>query len=135
MEQASGTREHMIHDHHATIKPPQEHRSGTPVNGHVEPFAWMTRDLLGDAIEIYAILDRDYRTDEQVYDVMPALGAAGVHPHVWMRKELESYLIAPSAIARITDVSEAEVVTFLEQGVQIVRDDVFANFVYERKKS
>ncbi|GAA3258780.1 hypothetical protein GCM10020216_097340 [Nonomuraea helvata] len=102
---------------------------------HVEPFAWMTRDLLGEAIEIYVILDRDYRTNEQVYDVTHALQSAGVRPHVWRRKELESYLLVPSAIARLVDIEADEIAQILEAGVADARDGVFANFAYERKKT
>ena len=99
---------------------------------HVEPFAWMTRDLLGDAIEIYVVLDRDYRTDEQVHDVLQELGEAKVHPHVWQKKELESYFLVESALARLSGAAEADIHSFLDEIAEELRSEVFGNFQAER---
>lgn len=64
---------------------------------HVEPFSWLLGNLLERAVRTMVILDRDYRTDSQVSDVETRLRNVGVQPHVWTRKELESYLFAPEA--------------------------------------
>jgi predicted ATPase len=79
----------------------------------VEPFAWLIRDLLHDAVEVFVILDRDYRTDEQVRAVLERLKAIRVHGHVWKRKELESYLLEPLTIASVLNISEADAVAYL----------------------
>lgn len=102
---------------------------------HVEPFAWMSRDLLGEAIEVYVILDRDYRTNDQVREVVRALEGCGVHPHVWSKKELESYLLVTSAMARIASVDEDQIGSYLDSAIAQERDLVFANYCFERKKS
>jgi predicted ATP-dependent endonuclease of OLD family len=81
----------------------------------VEPFAWLMRDLLHDAVDVFVILDRDYRTDDQVRSVLTRLNAIGVHGHVWKRKELESYLLEPRTIADILKVSESEAVAYLDE--------------------
>lgn len=70
----------------------------------VEPFAWLSRDLLGDAVEIFVVLDRDYRSDALVYDLETTLATRSVKAHVWRRKELESYFLVAEAIARVTDL-------------------------------
>src|SRR6266568_989079 len=42
-------------------------RLGGFSNWHqVEPFAWLSRDLLGNAVKIYVLLDRDYREDATI---------------------------------------------------------------------
>jgi hypothetical protein len=53
----------------------------------VEPFAWLSRDLLGDAVKIFVVLDRDYRSDAVVHDLKSALDRISVHTHVWRRNE------------------------------------------------
>lgn len=57
---------------------------------HVEPFAWLCRDLLGDAVKIFVILDRDYRSDQVAHDLVAQLAGRSVRGHIWRRKELES---------------------------------------------
>ena len=52
----------------------------------VEPFAWLSRDLLGDAVTIFVVLDRDHREDATVNGLVATL--AVVSTHVWKRKEL-----------------------------------------------
>ena len=100
---------------------------------HVQPFAWMTRDLLGEAIEIFVVLDRDYRTDEQVQDVLDALSEAKVHPHVWKKKELESYLLVESALARLSGATEAAIREFIDEIAEDLRAEVFGNLLAERQ--
>lgn len=86
---------------------------------HVEPFAWMTQSFLDESVEVYVLLDRDYRQDEACRDVEGRLAALGVHGHVWSRKELENFLLVPAAIAR---VSGAPVGTILELIVDVTED-------------
>jgi energy-coupling factor transporter ATP-binding protein EcfA2 len=69
--------------------------------GEVKPFAWLTRELLSDAIKIFVILDRDYRPDSVINDVEQDFRKEDITAHVWRRKELESYLLTPEVIARL----------------------------------
>jgi energy-coupling factor transporter ATP-binding protein EcfA2 len=100
---------------------------------HVEPFAWMARGLLGEAVPIRVVLDRDYRSDGAVHDVMKALENAGVKAHIWQRKELESYVLVPSLIARLSGVSEDEASALLAECVEAQKYVVQANFLNERQ--
>jgi energy-coupling factor transporter ATP-binding protein EcfA2 len=91
-----------------------------PLNGfsnweHVEPFSWFVNRLLDGTTPVFALLDRDYRPMSAVKDVAQRLENAGVQAHVWQRKELESYLLEPSAISRIAGIPEERISEFLAE--------------------
>jgi hypothetical protein len=67
-----------------------------------EAFSWLANDLLEKSVRVVVVLDRDYRDDEAVHAVVERFAKLGVHAHVWRRKELESYLLVPDAIARLS---------------------------------
>lgn len=100
--------------------------------GHVEPFAWLTQQLLPSALHTYVVLDRDYRSDTEVDRVEAALAAAGVSAHVWKRKELESYTLNPQVLARLTGVGETDVVDELNKVTAAMENEVFARLLDER---
>lgn len=68
--------------------------------GHITPFAWLARELLPEAIRIFVILNRDYRSDEAIAQVERTFANEDIVAHVWRQKELESYLLTPDVIAR-----------------------------------
>lgn len=74
--------------------------------GKVEPFAWLMSEILPNALRSYVILDRDYRTQEACSAVEAQFAAAQVDVHIWKRKELESYLLTPSVISRVSGAPE-----------------------------
>jgi predicted ATPase len=80
---------------------------------HVEPFHWLLRDFLSHTVTVFVVLDRDYRLDDEVDAVIGRLEGAAVRPHVWRRKELESYLLEPGALARLSGLGISEVVAEL----------------------
>ena len=109
-------------------------RLGGFSNWHqVEPFAWLSRELLGNAVKIYVLLDRDYRADAVIANLQDALKGSDVNAHVWHRKELESYLLVPEAIARASglDVTVAE--ELMEKTIQDLRLDAQASFISRRQ--
>ena len=61
----------------------------------------LLKNSAGDAIRVYCILDRDYHTDEEVQERLKEARKRAVELHVWGRKELENYLLVPSAISRL----------------------------------
>ncbi len=98
----------------------------------VEPFQWFASDFLEGSVDVHVLLDRDYRADADVDEVRSSLEAVGVHAHVWRRKELESYLLEPAALAR---VSNAPVHLISDQLASITDDmteRVLAQFGKER---
>jgi hypothetical protein len=90
---------------------------------HVEPFHWLLRDFLSNSVRVFVVLDRDYRLDVEVEAVIARLEGAGVRPHVWLRKELESYLLEPSALARLSGLDVADVDDQLRRITAAIADD------------
>src|SRR5581483_10426677 len=93
---------------------------------HVEPFSWMTDQLLEGAVEVFAVLDRDYRADSECKAVKDRLTRLGVHCHIWKRKELESYLLEPSTIARLTGAPDGWLEQALVEAAEESEDYVHA---------
>ncbi|MFZ5875680.1 MAG: ATP-dependent nuclease [Nitrospirota bacterium] len=54
----------------------------------------------GESITSYCILDSDYWTDEDIRMRYEEAARSGVQLHVWRKKEIENYLLVPTAIAR-----------------------------------
>lgn len=52
-------------------------------------------------IRCYCILDRDYRSDDQVAKMLERARVNDLNLHIWSRKELENYLICPRAIHQL----------------------------------
>lgn len=84
---------------------------------HIEPFQWLLSDLLQDTVRTTVVLDRDYRTDDDVADVVGRLAEVGVHGHVWEAHELENYVIKSRVIARVSGAPETEVETIISHCV------------------
>jgi predicted ATP-dependent endonuclease of OLD family len=103
----------------------------------IEPFTWMKSKLLEDAVRVYVILDRDYRSPERVEEIVSRLNLAGVEPHVWDRKELESYLLEPNAIARLSNMKSSWVSKALSGIADGMKSHVMAQTsdAWEREKT
>ena len=93
---------------------------------HVQPFSWMSEDLLKGAVQVFVLLDRDYRSESECKAIRDRLRRLDVHCHVWKRKELESYLLQPKAISRITGASEAWIEDALADAADASEEYVFA---------
>ncbi len=57
-------------------------------------------NAFGEAIVTYCILDSDYHVLEEQQERLNEARQRGVCLHIWNRKEIENYLLVPSAIAR-----------------------------------
>ena len=93
---------------------------------HVEPFTWMSDQLLDGAVEIFVVLDRDFRAEAECKAIRAKLRAVNVRCHVWRRKELESYLLETPVIARIAGATEEWVEEALAEAADESEDYVFA---------
>lgn len=98
----------------------------------VEPFKWFVSDFLDGSVEVFVLLDRDYRADADVDKVHSTLEAVGVHAHVWRRKELESYLLDPTALARVSHTSPSYISSQLESITDAMTEEVLAQFAEKR---
>lgn len=93
---------------------------------NITPFSWLVNNLLEESVHLAVALDRDYRPDEAVDDVMSKLRDVGVDCHVWARKELENYLLVPSAIARVSGADAEAITERLEEIAESQRTHVLA---------
>ncbi|MFI7034884.1 ATP-dependent nuclease [Microbispora rosea] len=110
--------------------------AAVPINGysnwnHVEPFKWFADQFLQNAVRSMILLDRDYRSDQQVAAVEEKLKGAGFRAHVWKRKELESYLLLPAVISRLSRCPLETVTAELDRIVASKEDSIFARFLAE----
>jgi hypothetical protein len=100
--------------------------------GQVEPFAWLCGELLPSALKVFVILDRDYRTDRTMLEVEKSFADAGMTAHVWRRKEIESYVITPAVIVRITGASQQMIADMLSEIRAAMESAVFSRLLAER---
>ena len=63
--------------------------------------AMSLRNAAGEDIVAYCILDSDYHTEEERSQRHQKAASCNVQLHIWDRKEIENYLLVPSAIARL----------------------------------
>ncbi len=98
----------------------------------VEPFKWFVSDFLDDSVDVFVLLDRDYRADADVGEVHSTLEAIGIRAHIWRRKELESYLLDPMALARVSGSSPSYISSKLESITDDMTEDVLAQFAEKR---
>jgi predicted ATP-dependent endonuclease of OLD family len=98
----------------------------------VRPFAWLCRSLLPEAIKIFVVLDHDYRPPSVSKEVETEFAAEDIVAHVWRRKELESYLLTPPVIARVTKQSIEDVERMLHEITLAMEYHVFAQMLSEQ---
>ncbi|MFG2053933.1 ATP-dependent endonuclease [Micromonospora sp. NPDC048930] len=108
-----------------------------PINGfshweRAQHFGWIAKEFLNEAIKGYVILDRDYRLPEQVEHIERSLINDGLAVHTWKKKEIESYLLVPEAIARLSKVSVATIDELIESAVAAEESHVFGQITAER---
>lgn len=92
----------------------------------VTPFKWLIDEFLEEAVVVYVILDRDFRSDEVVESVRKKLRRVGAKPHVWRRNELENYLLDPGCLARVSGADEAWINATLDEAAVELEDEVYA---------
>ena len=98
----------------------------------VEPFHWFVSDFLDGSVDVFVLLDRDYRAEADIREVRSSLEAIGVYAHVWQRKELESYLLAPTALARVSKSSSSIITSQLESITGGMTEKILAQFAEKR---
>lgn len=59
---------------------------------------WIWKNIVGEPIRSFVLLDRDYETDASIRMLTRTLRSSGVGVHVWLKKELENYLLIPRVI-------------------------------------
>jgi len=59
------------------------------------------KNAVGDAIKAYCVLDCDYHSEAEKQARLEKAKSQGIYLHIWKRKEIENYLLAPEVIARV----------------------------------
>jgi hypothetical protein len=95
----------------------------------LEGFKWLTDELLGKHIALHVLLDRDYRSPEEVSAIENALGNVGVGAHIWERHELENYLLEVPTISRLAAVDASVVAEFLQAAAEALRTEFRAGYL------
>lgn len=103
--------------------------------GMSSAFGWLNNTFLGKSVDVFVILDRDYRDEEVIQSTVNDLESNGVHAHVWRRKELESYLIVPTLIARVSGLGIDVVEEFVRDEIDSMRHFVSARCLAEKNSS
>jgi hypothetical protein len=86
----------------------------------------MIESLLGRSVKIFVLLDRDFRAAEDCEAVRAKLRTLNARCHIWKRKELESYLLEPSLIARAAGAPRAWVENALAEAAEESEAHVFS---------
>lgn len=96
-----------------------------------------TMAALGSTVSTVVVLDGDMRSPEAVQMETASMIAAGAHVHVWRRREIENYLLHPTAIAAVSGVSREHARTLLDATILGLegdtRNDLLAQRMEERK--
>lgn len=95
------------------------------------------RNAVGENIIAYALFDSDYHLPAEIEDRYKQAKVRNVQVHVWRRKEIENYLIEPTAIVRLIRKRVAEdraqptiaaVSRMLDQLADDLRNDLVEHF-------
>ncbi|MBO2942521.1 AAA family ATPase [Paenibacillus sp. F411] len=71
-----------------------------------------------ESIRVFCLLDRDYHTESEVKARLEESKRRKVELHIWIKKEIENYLLVPEAIARIINISRRK------QGARVTKEIV-----------
>lgn len=61
----------------------------------------LLKETVDDNVLVYCIFDSDFHTSKEILDRKEEATKIGVNIHIWRKKEIENYLIIPTAILRI----------------------------------
>jgi predicted ATP-dependent endonuclease of OLD family len=91
-----------------------------------------TMEALGSGVATYVILDGDLRCEDAVNLVMGELRKAGAQVHIWNRRELENYLLTPSAIAKVSGIPRHEADELLTEIIGEQKDEALITLQTQR---
>jgi energy-coupling factor transporter ATP-binding protein EcfA2 len=100
----------------------------------VKSLAWGIEQTLGTSLSLFAVFDRDYRSDEEIESISNELKENLWMAHIHRRKEIENYLLVPSAIdkaimRRLQDQSKRKGISLIEPNPVIEVLDKITNSI------
>lgn len=92
------------------------------------------------SIITYCIFDSDYHVEEEKESRYRDAAENEINLHIWSKKEIENYLLAPSAILRIVknvkkqaDITELKIIDIINSFCEELKDEVIDSFASEIK--
>lgn len=126
----------LLHDHtFPDADMPLDDIPNTPIGGwggwgYAVGSSLFLKNAVGKKVSVYCILDPDYHTAEQVNERYDDASQKNVNLHIWARKEIENYVIVPTAIRRVIEErsggagpSVKEIIEELDNIAGELRDD------------
>jgi hypothetical protein len=112
----------------------------------ISDFAWGVKKALTTSLKIGAIFDRDYWSEEEILEIHGELKKSLQLVHIHRRKEIENYLLVPSALGRAIrgnlatrtgksdslSITDDEVVAVLERIMEPFRTLVLSQLLARR---
>lgn len=108
---------------------------GIDNRSNLQGFGWLVDSVLGGSLRGLVILDRDYRMPSLLEAMKIDLKSAGLNVHIWHRKELESYLVDPEALARIAESPVELIHSALDARASQLKNYVAAQYVDVRQRN
>ena len=116
---------------------------GFSQNRRIQDTAWAFEKILKANISIAAVLDRDFRCGDEVAELLRDGRASVPHFHILGSKEIENYLLVPSAIAKAAQqrlkerkstvaILTSDISQMLESIVAAQKADVLGQYVSNR---
>lgn len=116
---------------------------GFSQNRRIQDTAWAFEKILKANISIAAVLDRDFRSGDEIAELLRDGRASVPHFHILGSKEIENYLLVPSAIAKAIQqkfkerkssavISVSDVSQMLESIIADQKADVLGQYVSNR---
>jgi AAA15 family ATPase/GTPase len=91
-------------------------------------------------IKTYCIFDSDYHLDKEINERLKEAQSQGINLHIWKKKEIENYLICPSAIFRLLkknkrayNLTEVDLINRIDVIVEKFKEDVIDSYATEIK--
>lgn len=96
--------------------------------------AMMLKNAADEAIKVYCLFDRDFHTDEEIEERKLEAKKREVEIHIWNLKEIENYLIVPSAIKRtiineLRDGKPIPTIEDIERQLEEITKDMYIGVV------
>ncbi|MET8087438.1 AAA family ATPase [Micromonospora sp. NPDC005237] len=99
----------------------------------VSGFARVLR-MVGSGPVITVLLDRDYRSDAAVAEVVSQISVDGAGAHVWKRKEIENYLLDVRCLARVAGIDEGVAQKLADEVAGVLKDETLWSWLGRRQK-
>lgn len=104
---------------------------------------FILKNGLKQDINVFCILDSDYYLDEEKKQRKKEAKNIGIYLHIWKKKEIENYLLSPTAIQRILklkgvqekDCNASDIKDKLNEIAEEIKEEVILNYANEIQRN